>query len=268
MSTNERVALAMRLYDMIGEGEWTTQDVAGKVRHAAAEVLPAEDVEWIEPHLLALAGLSEEAALGGDRRNEAFAAWRRFLEGMAEQRPLVVVFEDLHWADESLLDFVDELVDWVVDVPLLVVATARPELLDRRPGWGGGKLNAITLALAPLTNDETAELLGSALGSPVVAAETQAALLEAKVNPVPTALPVDRYAGSYDGNRAVTLQDGKLNYQRTGGPKVALTPVGPNEFGFDEDPGMRIQFAVAGDRVTSLKLVRGDGSTVNAPRTN
>jgi class 3 adenylate cyclase/tetratricopeptide (TPR) repeat protein len=154
------------------------QDVAEKVRRAAADVLPAKDVEWIEPHLLALAGLSEEAALGGDRRNEAFAAWRRFLEGMAEQRPLVVVFEDLHWADESLLDFVDELVDWVADVPMLVVATARPELLDRRPGWGGGKLNAITLALAPLTNDETAELLGSALGSPVVAAETQAALLE------------------------------------------------------------------------------------------
>ena len=69
---------------------------------------------------------------------------------MAEQRPLVLVFEDLHWADDSLLDFVDELVDWVTDVPLLVVATARPELLERRPGWGGGKLNATTLALAPL----------------------------------------------------------------------------------------------------------------------
>ena len=55
--------------------------------------------------------------------------------------------EDIHWADESLLDFLDELVDWVTDVPLLVVATARPELLERRSGWGGGKLNATTLAL-------------------------------------------------------------------------------------------------------------------------
>ena len=55
---------------------------------------------------------------------------------MAERRPLVLVFEDLHWADESLLDFVDELVDWVTDVPLLVVATARPELLERRAGLG------------------------------------------------------------------------------------------------------------------------------------
>ena len=110
----------------------------------------------VESHLLALVGLAGETQLGGNRRNEAFAAWRRFLEGLAEQRPLVVVVEDIHWADESLLDFVDELVDWVTDVPLLVVATARPELLERRPGWGGGKLNATTLALAPLSDEQTA----------------------------------------------------------------------------------------------------------------
>ena len=61
----------------------------------------------------ARSGSPSETELGGDRRNEAFSAWRRFLEGLAEQRPLVLVFEDLHWADESLLDFVDELVDWV-----------------------------------------------------------------------------------------------------------------------------------------------------------
>ncbi len=153
-------------------------DVAEKLRRAAEDAVPEEDVAWVESHLLALAGLAEDPELGGNRRNEAFSAWRRFLEGLAEQRPIVLVFEDLHWADESLLDFVDELVDWVTDVPLLVVATARPELLERRPGWGGGKLNATTLALAPLTNDETACLLGSVLGTPVLAAEAQTALLE------------------------------------------------------------------------------------------
>src|SRR5204862_287316 len=83
-----------------------------------------------------------EAVLGGDRRGEAFASWRRFLEAMAEQRTLVLVLEDLHWADDGLLDFVDDLVDWLSGVPLLVVCSARPELLERRPGWGGGKLNA------------------------------------------------------------------------------------------------------------------------------
>ena len=153
-------------------------DVAEKLRRAAVESLPETDAAWVESHLRALVGLAEETELGGDRRNEAFSAWRRFLEGLAEQRPLIVVFEDLHWADEALLDFVDELVDWVTDVPMLVVATARPELLERRPGWGGGKLNATTLALAPLTNDETAQLLAGVLGTPVVSAETQAALLD------------------------------------------------------------------------------------------
>jgi predicted ATPase/class 3 adenylate cyclase len=157
----------------------TPAEVAEKLRRTASEVLPEEDATWVESHLLALLGLAEEAAeLGGNRRNEAFSAWRRLLEGLAERRPVVLVFEDLHWADESLLDFVDELVDWVTDVPLLVVATARPELLERRPGWGGGKLNATTLALAPLTNDETAHLLGSVLRTPVLTAEAQTALLE------------------------------------------------------------------------------------------
>ncbi len=136
------------------------------------------DEARVETHLLGLLGLSSETGLGGDRRNEAFAAWRRFLEGLAEQRPLVLVVEDIHWADETLLDFVDELVDWVTDVPLLVVATARPELLERRPDWGGGKLNATTLALSPLSDEQTALLLGQLLGRPVLEAGSQHALLE------------------------------------------------------------------------------------------
>ena len=136
------------------------------------------DANWVESQLRSLVGLSAESELGDDRRQSAFAAWRRFLEAMAEQRPLVVVFEDLHWADESLLDFVDELVDWVTDVPLLAVATARPELLERRPGWGGGKLNATTLALPPLSEDQTALLIAQLLERSVLPAESQQALLE------------------------------------------------------------------------------------------
>jgi hypothetical protein len=153
-------------------------EVAAKLGRAATDVLPDQDATWVESHLLALVGLAEEPELGGNRRNEAFSAWRRFLEGLAEQRPTVLVFEDLHWADEALLDFVDELVNWLTDIPLLVVATARPELLERRPNWGGGKLNATTLALAPLSDEETAKLLGAVLGSPVLQADTQAILIE------------------------------------------------------------------------------------------
>jgi class 3 adenylate cyclase/tetratricopeptide (TPR) repeat protein len=155
------------------------EEIAAKVHHAVEDTLAGTgDEARVGTHLLALLGLAGEAQLGGDRRNEAFAAWRRFLEGLAEQRPLVVVVEDIHWADESLLDFLDELVDWVTDVPLLVLATARPELLERRPGWGGGKLNATTLALSPLSDEQTAELIGRLLDRPLLAADAQQTLLE------------------------------------------------------------------------------------------
>jgi len=172
-------ALAEIVKAQAGISEQDAPDlVAEKLHQTAFDAVPESEVGWVESHLLALVGLAGEAELGGDRRNEAFSAWRLYLEGLAVERPLVLVFEDLHWADESLLDFVDELVDWITDVPLLVVATARPELLERRPGWGGGKLNATTLALAPLTDDETARLLRTALGRSVLPAEVQRVLLE------------------------------------------------------------------------------------------
>jgi class 3 adenylate cyclase/tetratricopeptide (TPR) repeat protein len=140
---------------------------------------------WVESHLRPLVGLAYEGELGGDRRDEAFAAWRRFFEALAERRPLVLVFEDLHWADDNLLDFVDYLVEWATDSPLLVIGTARPELLERRPGWGGGKPNASTVSLSPLTEDEIARLLGSLLEQPVMPAEVQAPLLaQAGGNPL------------------------------------------------------------------------------------
>jgi class 3 adenylate cyclase/tetratricopeptide (TPR) repeat protein len=157
----------------------TAADIAAKIRQSVEDTLAGTgDEARVETHLLALLGLGGEEQVGGDRRNEAFSAWRRFLEALAEQRPVVLVVEDIHWADEALLDFLDELVEWVTDVPLIVVATARPELLERRPGWGGGKLNATTLALQPLSNEQTADLIAKLLGRPVLAAESQQRLLE------------------------------------------------------------------------------------------
>ncbi|CAN5167977.1 hypothetical protein BH09ACT13_BH09ACT13_07160 [soil metagenome] len=144
----------------------------------AAFVSDPADAEWLVRHLRPLVGLEADPELGGDRRSEAFAAWRRFLEALAEQRPLVLVFEDLHFADDGLLDFVDHLVDWASGVPILVVGTARPELLSRRPGWGGGKPNALTLSLPALSDEETAQLAHSLLGRPVLDAAVQKTLLE------------------------------------------------------------------------------------------
>ena len=148
-------------------------DAERKLHETVAVLLPEEDIAWVESRLRPLVGL-EAASVA---RDESFTAWRRFVEALAERRATVLIFEDLHSADEDLLDFVDQLVDWVEDVPLLVVATARPELLDRRPGWGGGKRNAVTLSLAPLTDDDTARLIAELLDRSVLPAETQQALL-------------------------------------------------------------------------------------------
>jgi len=131
---------------------------------------------WVLEHVRPLLGLGGEER-ADDRRTEAFAAWRRFFEALADHGPTVLVFEDLHWADDGLLDFVDHLVEWVRGVPLLVVATARPELLERRPGWGGGKANASTVSLSPLSDVQTARLVGLLLDQAVVEADLQATLL-------------------------------------------------------------------------------------------
>jgi tetratricopeptide (TPR) repeat protein len=159
--------------------------VARKVRSAVEEVVPPEDVAWVEGWLRPLVGLESELDIPRDRREESFTAWRRFLEGLAERRSLVLVFEDIHWADDGLLDFIDHLVDWSADAPMLVLCTTRPELLDRRAGWGGGKRNALTLALSPLSDDEATRLVDAVLADAPVPAATRAALVErASGNPL------------------------------------------------------------------------------------
>jgi class 3 adenylate cyclase/tetratricopeptide (TPR) repeat protein len=143
----------------------------------AAVVSDRAAVQRLERHLRPLVGLEGGGEISGDRRDEAFAAWRRFFEALAEQ-PLVLVFEDLHFADDGLLDFVDYLADWARGVPILVIGTARPELLGRRSGWGGGKPHALTLSLSPLADEETAQLVHSLLDRPVLPADLQETLLE------------------------------------------------------------------------------------------
>ncbi len=146
-----------------------------KLRHAVRQVaVDAAEAQWLERHLRPLAGLADESSAAA---GEVFAAWRRFLEALAVERPIVLVFEDLHWADEAMLEFVDELVERVEDVPLLVLGTARPELLQRRPGWGGGKPNALTISLSPLSEEETARMLQGLLERPLLDARQQEALL-------------------------------------------------------------------------------------------
>jgi DNA-binding SARP family transcriptional activator len=148
-----------------------------KLRGAVAECLTEQDeAAWVERRLRPLIGAGGE--LGpGEHSGEGFAAWRRFFEGLADLSPLVLVLEDLHWADEGLLDFVDELASRLRNAPLLVLCTARPELLDRRPAWSGGKANALTITLPPLSDAETAQLIADVLAQSPVEAEMHDALL-------------------------------------------------------------------------------------------
>jgi class 3 adenylate cyclase/tetratricopeptide (TPR) repeat protein len=158
--------------------ETDSPEEAAEKLHIAVDNVGAEpaDARWIEDHLRPLAGLGGSAQ-SSSTRSEAFTAWSRFFETLAESNPLILVFEDLHWADDNLLDFIEHLIDWVSDVPLLVVCSARPELLERRPSWGGGKRNAVTLSLTPLSEDETARLISSLAEHPVMSFETQQALI-------------------------------------------------------------------------------------------
>jgi class 3 adenylate cyclase/tetratricopeptide (TPR) repeat protein len=156
----------------------TAKEAEVKLHVTVADLIhdPTE-AAWVEEHLRALAGLERSGGDARDRTAEASAAWRRFLEALADRNPLVLVFEDLHWADDALLDFVDHLADWARDVPMLVVCTARPELLDRRGGWGGGKRNALTVALSPLADADIARLISKLLEQALLPAETQVILL-------------------------------------------------------------------------------------------
>jgi class 3 adenylate cyclase/tetratricopeptide (TPR) repeat protein len=91
-------------------------------------------------------------------------AVRRFLEATARERPIVLILDDLHWGEPRLLDLIEYVADWVRDAPILVVCLARPELLDVRPGWAGGKLNATSILLEPLTAAESTALISNLLG--------------------------------------------------------------------------------------------------------
>ncbi|HZP90639.1 MAG TPA: AAA family ATPase [Actinomycetota bacterium] len=153
------------------------EEALGKLAGGVARLVqdPSER-DWLLARLAPLVGLGGEAPSAD--RNESFHAWRRYLEAMAAHHATVLVFEDLQWADPALIEFVEHLVDWATSLPLLVICAARPELYERRPGWGGGKRNSTTIALPPLSEAETAMLISGLLDRAVLPPETQRSLLE------------------------------------------------------------------------------------------
>jgi class 3 adenylate cyclase/ATP/maltotriose-dependent transcriptional regulator MalT len=128
--------------------------------------------------LLGLASGVLEAVKGERSQQEIAWAAREWVERMAHEQPLVLVFEDIHWAEDALLDLIEHLAEWVRDAPLLLVGLARAELLDVRPGWGGGRLRATAIELEPLGREESEELINALATDGALAGQAREALLE------------------------------------------------------------------------------------------
>ena len=134
-------------------------------------------------------------------------AWavRRLLEAAARRRPVLIVLDDLHWAEPTMLDLVEHVTDWTRDAPILVICVARPELLEQRPSWGGGKMNASSLLLEPLTEPETEQLLVNLLDRAELAEEARDRIMEtAEGNP----LFVEEMLAMLLDDRLLTWDDG------------------------------------------------------------
>lgn len=144
-----------------------------RIAEMLAEHVPDEaERRWIEPAMLTLLGIGDQQ--GGSEQH--FAAWRTFFERMAATGPVALVFEDLHWADTGLLDFIDHLLEWTRDRPIYIVTLARPELLEKRPTWGAGKRQFTSLFLEPLGETAMQALLGGLV--PGLPAEAMRAIVE------------------------------------------------------------------------------------------
>ncbi|TMK76436.1 MAG: zinc-ribbon domain-containing protein [Actinobacteria bacterium] len=157
----------------IAEGE-DPASASAKLHASVAEHVPeAEEQRWVEPRLAHLLGLEERSTREPE---ELFSAWRLFFERLADRNPVVMVFEDLQWADAALVDFITYLLEWSRNHPLFVITLARPELQDRHPTWGAARRNLTSLSLEPLEPDDMRALLnGLAPGLP---GDVQASILE------------------------------------------------------------------------------------------
>src|SRR6476659_653916 len=139
-------------------------------------VLPeGEERAWFRQRLLPLLGIEASSSA---EREELFTAWRRWLELIADERSMVLVFEDLHWADDAMLGFLEHLADRAEGVPLMIVGTTRPELYEQHADFGNGLRNTTAINLAPLSPEETARLVSALLDASVIPAALQQPILD------------------------------------------------------------------------------------------
>jgi len=144
---------------------------------AIAELLQGEEKADLIAELI-----SEALGLGGAGAGigeETFWAVRKLLEGLAHRRPLVVVFDDLHWAEPTFIQLVDHLAQLSREAPILLLCMARPEVFDSHPSWGGGKLNAASMLLEPLNDSDCRRLITNLLGRGPLPAEVETRIADA-----------------------------------------------------------------------------------------
>jgi class 3 adenylate cyclase/tetratricopeptide (TPR) repeat protein len=134
-----------------------------------------ESADIIFERVAQMLGLTSDSAVP----EETFWAIRKLLESLARRSPLVVVFDDIHWAEPTFLDLVEHVADFCREAALLLVCLSRQELLDRRPGWGGGKVNATTMLLEPLTETESDVLIENLLGRARLSKEARDRIIDA-----------------------------------------------------------------------------------------
>jgi class 3 adenylate cyclase/tetratricopeptide (TPR) repeat protein len=151
-------ALADMVRMRCGIAEDEEPEVALQKLHATLDehLLDADDRSYVEPRLAQLLGLGDHEAR---ERQDLFGAWRLFFERLSDTYPTVLAFEDMQWADSSLLDFIEYLLEWSRNSPILVITLARPELVERRPTWGAGHRNFTSIYLEPLSEPAMQELL-------------------------------------------------------------------------------------------------------------
>src|SRR3954447_23465627 len=196
-------ALAEMIRPRIGVVEEEAPDEARQKLHAAVqEHVPDErERRLVEPRLAHLLGLEDRTA---PDRADLFSGWRLFLERLAAKHPVVLVFEDLQWADSGLLDFIEYLLEWSSDFPIFILALGRPELLSARPDW------VPTISLEPLPEDAMAELLsGLVPGLPgALAAEIRARSEGVPLYAVETVrMLLDRNLVAQEGSRYIVTGD-------------------------------------------------------------
>jgi class 3 adenylate cyclase len=146
-----------------------------------ALLVDAPEREGIVERIAATVGLSDQIV----PTEEAFWGVRKLLEAIAAREPLIAVVDDLHWAEPTMLDLIEHVADWSREAPILFLAIARPELLDNRPLWSGGKLNATTILLEPLGSEDSATLIANLVDDKALAMTVQQRIGEtAEGNPL------------------------------------------------------------------------------------